>query len=108
MPGTHVNADSEAVRVNLLSSPNVYILCGSGRCRMEARVVRGQLATECCRVLSGVIGMKRSLTIHSASNFTGLLVAPPDGSKISLIVHEATVEEWLHIWTGRGDVDLRK
>jgi hypothetical protein len=59
-------------------------------------------------VLSKVIGMKYSLTVHSARNFTGLLVAPPDGSKISLIVHEATVEEWLHIWTGRGDVDLRK
>lgn len=47
-------------------------------------------------------------TVHSPCDFTSLLVAPADRSKVSLVVHEPTVEEWLLVWVRGLNVDLRQ
>lgn len=47
-----------------------------------------------------------SLTIHASRNLASLLVAPADGREVSLVVHEATVKEGLHIRARRSNVDL--
>ena len=48
------------------------------------------------------------LTIHAARDLTRLLVAPPDGREVGLVVHEAGVEERLDVRVGRLDVNLWK
>lgn len=49
VPGAHVNANGEAIRVDLLRSLNVDVPAHRGRRGMEARMVRGELATEGCK-----------------------------------------------------------
>ena len=44
---THVDSNSEAVRVELLSSFDIDITSSGGRGGVEARMVRSQLATVC-------------------------------------------------------------
>ena len=46
VPCTHVNADSEAVRKQLLRGLDINVLGGSGGSGMEVGVVRSKLATE--------------------------------------------------------------
>lgn len=46
------------------------------------------------------------LTIHPASHFTGLLVTPPNRSKIGFVVHEAAVEVRFLVRISRLNVDL--
>ena len=45
-------------------------------------------------------------TIHSPCDLASLLVAPTDGGEVSLVVHEAGVEEGLDVGVRRLDVDL--
>ena len=45
---THVDADGEAIGVDLLSSLDVDVLGSGGRRRVEARVVRRKLTAEGC------------------------------------------------------------
>lgn len=46
------------------------------------------------------------LTVHAARDLTRLLVAPADGREVGLVVHEAAVEERLHVWVRGLDVNL--
>ncbi len=46
------------------------------------------------------------LTIHTPGDFPRLLVAPANWSEVSLVVQEATVEEWLNVGILGLDVDL--
>ena len=45
-------------------------------------------------------------TVHATRDLTSLLVAPADRRKVCLVVHKATVKEWLDIGVGGLDVDL--
>lgn len=105
-----MDADSETIGVDLLGSLDVDVAASSRRRGVEMRVVRRQLSTEGYVIIcyyKGVSNSKKNEhTIHATCDLTGLLVAPSDGCKVSLVVHEATVEEWLHIWVRRRDVDL--
>ena len=47
VPGTHMNANSETVRVDLLRCPDIDILGGSRRRRVEPRMMRCEFTTEC-------------------------------------------------------------
>ena len=46
VPGTHVDADGEAVGQELLRGPDVDVLARGGRVGVEVRVVGGELAAE--------------------------------------------------------------
>lgn len=46
-------------------------------------------------------------TIHATSNLASLLVTPADRGKISLVVHEPTVEEGFDVWVVRLNMDLK-
>ena len=50
--------------------------------------------------------MRERLTVHATRDLTRLLVAPPDGREVGLVVHEAGVEERLDIRVRALDVDL--
>ena len=111
VPCTHVDADSQAIRQQLLRSLDVDISACGRRCRVEVGVVRGEFATESFKYRS-VCGLNRVyhskvLTVHPARNFTGLLVTPPDRSEISLVVHETAIEERLLVRICRLDMDLQ-
>ena len=47
VPGTHMNANSETIRVDLLRCPDIDILGGSRRRRVEPRMMRCEFTTEC-------------------------------------------------------------
>jgi hypothetical protein len=51
VPGTHMDADGETVGVDLLGGLNIDVLRRGRRRRVEARVMRGELATVRCEVL---------------------------------------------------------
>jgi hypothetical protein len=46
------------------------------------------------------------LTIHASRNLASLLVTPANRSEVSLVIHEATVEEGLDVRVRRSDVNL--
>jgi hypothetical protein len=48
----------------------------------------------------------RAPTIHATGDLSSLLVAPTNGSKVSFVVHEATIEMRLGVWVARLDMDL--
>ena len=50
--------------------------------------------------------ISRVHTIHAARDLARLLIAPADRREIRLVVHEARVEERLHVRVRRLDVDL--
>ena len=86
-----MDADGEAVGVDLLRGIDVDVPGRRGRRGVEARVVRRELA---------------AVRVHAARDLARLLVTPADGRKVRLVVHEAAVEEWLDVWALRADVDL--
>jgi len=91
VPSAHVDSNGESVGENALRGLDVKIFRRRGRCRVEARVVGSQFTAE---------------SIHSPGDFTSLFVAPTDWSKVSLVVHETTVEIRLDVWVGALDVNL--
>ena len=70
------------------------------------RKARQYTQSETTAVLFQVKAWQR--TVHPPSDFTSLLVAPPDGGEVGLVVHEAGVEVGLLVRVLRVDVDLHE
>lgn len=85
MPSSHVDSDSQPVGQDSFGRLDVDVSASSRRRRVESRMMGSELATE---------------GVHSASDFAGLLITPANGSKVSLVVHEARVKFRVDVWVG--------